>query len=76
MFTTLLVRSSAASVPSFVATVACTYSPQIPIRNVGFDAQFARAARDHSHILIRVPKDADKDKGEIRLLFGWAKRRP
>jgi hypothetical protein len=27
--------------------------------------------RDHSQILIRVSPDAAKDKGEIRLLFGW-----
>jgi len=43
------------------------------IRNVGFDALFASATRDHSRILVRVPKDADKDRGEIRLLFGWAR---
>ncbi|MEO7156866.1 MAG: hypothetical protein ABI039_04850 [Vicinamibacterales bacterium] len=43
------------------------------IRNVGFDARFARATPDHSRILIRIPKDAEKDRGEIRLLFGWAK---
>jgi hypothetical protein len=47
--------------------------PQELIRNVGFDAMFAHAARDHSRILVRVPKDADKDRGEIKLLFGWAK---
>ena len=35
--------------------------------------RFALATRDHSRILVRVPKDADKDRGEIRLLFGWAK---
>ena len=46
---------------------------EILIRNVGFDARYARATPDHSRILIRVPKDADKDRGEIRLLFGWAK---
>jgi hypothetical protein len=45
---------------------------QILIRNVGFDAQFARATRDHSRVLVRVPKDADRDRGEIRLLAGWA----
>jgi Tol biopolymer transport system component len=48
-------------------------SPQVLIRNVGFDAEFTQATRDHSQILIRLPKDADKDKGEIRLLFGWAR---
>jgi hypothetical protein len=45
---------------------------QILIRNVGFDAPFARPTRDHSRILARVPKDVDKDRGDIRLLFGWA----
>ena len=48
-------------------------APQVLVRNVGFDAPFAVATPDHSRILIRVPKDADKDRGEIRLLFGWAK---
>jgi eukaryotic-like serine/threonine-protein kinase len=47
-------------------------APQVLVRNVGFDAQFTHATRDHSRILVRVPKDADKDRGEIRLLFGWA----
>jgi Tol biopolymer transport system component len=47
--------------------------PQILVRNVGVDAMYARPTRDHSRIVIRVPKDADKDLGEIRLLFGWAK---
>ena len=48
-------------------------APQVLVRSVGFDVQFAVATPDHSRILIRVPKDADKDHGEIRLLFGWAK---
>lgn len=56
-------------------------APQVLIRNVGFDAHFSRATRDHSRILVRVPKDADKDRGEIRLLYGWtqglgARRQP
>jgi hypothetical protein len=45
--------------------------PQVLIRDVGFDAHYARATPDHSRIIVRVPQDADKDKGEIRLLFGW-----
>jgi Tol biopolymer transport system component len=44
--------------------------PQILIRNVAATS-FARPTRDHSHILIRVPRDAEKDTGEIRLLFDW-----
>jgi hypothetical protein len=48
-------------------------TPEVLLRNVGFDARFATATRDHSRILIRVPKDAGKDRGEIRLLFGWAR---
>jgi eukaryotic-like serine/threonine-protein kinase len=48
-------------------------APKVLVRNVGFDVRYARATPDHSRILIRVPKDADKDHGEIRLLFGWAK---
>jgi len=47
--------------------------PKVLLRNVGFEARFATATRDHSRILVRVPKDVDKDHGEIRLLFGWAK---
>lgn len=47
--------------------------PQVLIRNVGFDARNAVATRDHSRILVRVPEGADKDRGEIRLLSGWAK---
>jgi len=41
-------------------------------RDVGFDVQYALATPDHSRILVRLPKDADKDRGEMRLLFGWA----
>jgi Tol biopolymer transport system component len=48
-------------------------TPQALIRNVGLNARFARATRDHSRILIRMAKDADKDRGEIRLIFGWQK---
>jgi Tol biopolymer transport system component len=44
---------------------------QILARNVGFDAPYARPTRDHSRIIVRVPKDAERDSGEIRLLFGW-----
>jgi Tol biopolymer transport system component len=46
--------------------------PQVLVRNVGFDVQFALATPDHSRILVRLPKDADKDRGEMRVLFGWA----
>jgi len=46
---------------------------QDQLRNVGFDARYARATPDHSRILVRLAKDAEKDKGEIRLLFGWAR---
>ena len=48
-------------------------TPQILVRNVGFDARYSRATSDHSRILVRLAKDAEKDKGEIRLLFGWAR---
>ena len=59
-----------------VITTGGTFSagtPQILVRDVGFDARYARATSDHSRILIRVPKDADQDHGEMRLLFGWAR---
>jgi Tol biopolymer transport system component len=41
------------------------------VRDVGGVAAYSSATRDHSRILIRVSPDAAKDKGEIRLLFGW-----
>ena len=59
-----------------VAARGSTFSaaaPQVLIRNIGSEAKFAHASRDHSRILVRVPKDADRDHGEIRLLFGWAR---
>ena len=45
--------------------------PTTLVRDVGSAAQYSWATRDHSRILIRVSPDAAKDKGEIRLLFGW-----
>jgi len=41
------------------------------VRDVGSVAAYSTATADHSRILIRVNPDAAKDKGEIRLLFGW-----
>jgi serine/threonine protein kinase len=46
--------------------------PEMLIRHVGIDAPYVRATPDHSRIVVRVRRDAEKDKGEIRLLFGWA----
>jgi hypothetical protein len=43
------------------------------LRRLGFDLRFARPTRDHSKILPRVAEDAEKDKGEIKLLFAWSK---
>ena len=45
--------------------------PTVLVRGVGFAAPYSTATRDHSRILIRVSPDAAKDKGDIRLLFGW-----
>jgi Tol biopolymer transport system component len=45
--------------------------PTILVRDVGVGALFTSVTPDHSRILIRVSPDAAKDKGEIRLLFGW-----
>jgi TolB protein len=45
--------------------------PTTLVRDVGYSAAYSTATRDHSRILIRVSPDAAKDKGEIRLLFGW-----
>lgn len=48
--------------------------PTILVHDVGSAAKYSSATRDHARILIRVPPDAAKDKGEIRLLFGWQDR--
>jgi Tol biopolymer transport system component len=45
--------------------------PTTLVRDVGSAAAYSTATRDHARILIRVSPDAPKDKGEIRLLFGW-----
>ena len=45
--------------------------PTILVRDVGSPAKYSTATSDHSRILIRVIPDAARDKGEIRLLFGW-----
>ena len=45
--------------------------PTTLVHDVGSAAPYSSATRDHSRILIRVSPDAAKDKGEIRLLFGW-----
>jgi len=73
----ILVATLAGHIVAYpVSTSGSAFSagpPQVLIRNVGFDARFAVATRDHSRILVRVPEGADKDRGEIRLLSGWAK---
>jgi Tol biopolymer transport system component len=45
--------------------------PTILVPDVGSAAKYSTATPDHSRILTRVAPDAAKDKGEIRLLFGW-----
>jgi Tol biopolymer transport system component len=50
--------------------------PTILVRDVGVSNIYAAATRDHSRIVIRVDPDESKDKGEIRLLFGWTNRAP
>ena len=71
----LLVATLTGHIVAYPVTTGGTFSagaPQVLVRNVGFDAKYALATRDHSRLLIRVPKDLDKDRGEIRLLSGWA----
>jgi hypothetical protein len=46
--------------------------PTVLLHDIGYQVPYSVATRDHSKILIRVSPDAAKDKGEIRLLFGWA----
>ena len=45
--------------------------PTTLVRDVGIMAIYSVAYADHSRILIRVSPDGAKDKGEMRLLFGW-----
>ena len=45
--------------------------PTTLVRDVGSAAAYSTATRDHSRIVIRVSPDAAKDKGEIRVMFGW-----
>ena len=45
---------------------------RVLIRDVGFDAHNASATPADSRILVGMQKAAEKDHGEIRLLFGWA----
>jgi Tol biopolymer transport system component len=45
--------------------------PTTLVRDAGYAATFSTATPDHSRIILRVSPDAAKDKGEIRLLFGW-----
>jgi hypothetical protein len=45
--------------------------PTTLVPDVGSVAAYSSATRDHSRILIRVSPYAAKDKGAIRLLFGW-----
>jgi hypothetical protein len=69
----LLVATMTGHIAAYPITGGDTFStgaPEILVRNVGFDARYALATRDHSRFLIRVPKDIDKDRGEIRLLSG------
>jgi hypothetical protein len=45
--------------------------PNTLVRDVGAAAAYSAATRDRSRIVIRVSPDAAKDKGEIRMPFGW-----
>ena len=47
-------------------------TPATLVRDVSVHAPYSVATRDHSRIIIRANPDAAKDRGEIRLLFGWA----
>jgi Tol biopolymer transport system component len=57
-----------------VSTAGGSFSagqPKIRVPNLAYAATYASATPDHSKVLIRVVPNAAKDKGEIRLLFGW-----
>jgi hypothetical protein len=45
--------------------------PTTLIRNLGSLAAYTVATPDHSHMLIRVSPEEGRDKGEMRLVFGW-----
>jgi eukaryotic-like serine/threonine-protein kinase len=71
----LLVATLSGHIVAYPVSTAGRFShgqPTMLIPDVGMSAPFCVASPDHSRLLIRVNPEAAKDKGEIRLLFGWA----
>jgi hypothetical protein len=72
----ILVATVSGHVVSYPVSTAGGFShgePTTLVRDVGIMANYSTATADHSRILIRVSPDTTRDKGEIRLLFGWQK---
>ena len=70
----ILVATLSGHIDAYPVSAAAGFSLGQPTRlvsDVGIMAAYSSVARDHSRILIRVSPDAARDKGEIRLLFGW-----
>ena len=70
----MLVATLSGHIAAYSVSTEGGFSPGQPttlVRDVGYSAAYSTATRDHSRILIRVSPDAARDKGEIRLLFGW-----
>ena len=50
-----------------------TGPPSMLVSGLGTSAMFAVPTHDHSRFLVRVSQEANKDIGEIKLLFRWAR---
>ena len=58
---------------SFSSGAPLIGQPTVLIRDLGVAAQFAAANADHSRIVVRLDPGMAQDKGEMQLLFGWAR---
>jgi Tol biopolymer transport system component len=70
----ILVATLSGHIVAYPVSTESGFSPGQPatlVRDVGYTSANTVATSDHSRILVRVSPDAAKDKGEIRLLFGW-----
>ena len=71
----ILVASGSGHVVSYAVSTGDDFiigPPTILVRDVGSAARHSAPTPDHSRILIRVSPNAASDRGEMRLLFGWA----
>jgi Tol biopolymer transport system component len=70
----ILVATLSGHIAAYPVTTEGGFShgePTTLIRNLGSLAAYTVATPDHSHMLIRVSPEEGRDKGEMRLVFGW-----